>query len=459
MFQLGESEGTGERLEDARRAARHLVLFFAAKADPTLAAMTRLLEILTGRTTDDGEDGVSAYHHLFRLLAEEVEFCAGEVVGNAWQHHLLDRMLGDDNAFSRKAALSPDGTVSDGLRAAARQDLRRLQVLFNIGSPLLRAALREQEGAGEEDLAPWEELGPMPGTASRRSPEECALMHRFLADEQWPALAEDLARYYAHAGSGVFLRYRAFRWVADPAGGHLEGVAYPDQISLEDLIGYDTERRLLLRNTEHFLAGHPANNVLLYGDRGTGKSSSVKALLNTYGDRGLRLIEVHKHHLSAFPRILDVLRGHRERFILFVDDLSFEEHETYYKDLKAVLEGGLESRPANVLLYATSNRRHLVNERFSDREGHDEIHPRDTSQEKLSLSDRFGVTITFLSPDQRGYLSIVEGLATRAGLTGSPEDLRRRALQWAARHNGWSGRSARQFIDYALGEQAVKREA
>ncbi|HEX2998940.1 MAG TPA: ATP-binding protein, partial [Armatimonadota bacterium] len=236
----------------------------------------------------------------------------------------------------------------------------------------------------------------------------------------------------------------------------LEGIETPDPIRLSDLIGYEQERDLLLRNTEHFLAGMQANNVLLYGDRGTGKSSSVKALLNEYAERGLRLIEVPKHQLGAFPRILRLLRGRPERFILFVDDLSFEENESSYKDLKAVLEGNLEVRPENVLLYATSNRRHLIPERFSDRDGSsEEIHARDTQEEKLSLSDRFGITITFLSPTQALYLEIVSGLAQREGLRLSEAELRRQALQWATRHNGWSGRSARQFLDFALGEQST----
>ncbi len=171
-------------------------------------------------------------------------------------------------------------------------------------------------------------------------------------------------------------------------------------------------------------------------------------------------MEVQKHQFDAFPRLLALLRGRRERFILYVDDLSFEQNETYYKELKAVLEGGLEARPENVVLYATSNRRHLITERFADRDGSNgEIHARDAAQEKLSLSDRFGITVTFLSPDQEGYLSIVAGLADRLGLQWPREVLRQRALQWAGRQNGWSGRTARQFLEFALGEEAAERRS
>ena len=240
---------------------------------------------------------------------------------------------------------------------------------------------------------------------------------------------------------------------------------------------------MLRRNTMQFLAGFPANNVLLYGDRGTGKSSSVKALLNEGSPGGedggggggrsgadagsrvrwsaLRLIEVPKARLADFPIIVSLLRGRPQRFILFVDDLSFEEGETQYKELKAMLEGGLEARPSNVVVYATSNRRHLVREHFSDRASpnSDEVHARDTQQEKLSFADRFGLTITFPTPDQAKYLQIVEGLARRQGLPISPAALRARAIEWAAWHNGRSGRTARQFVDHLTGELGLVAQA
>jgi len=233
-------------------------------------------------------------------------------------------------------------------------------------------------------------------------------------------------------------------------------VAHPDPVSLDELVGYEGEREPVVRNTERFVSGLSANNVLLYGDRGTGKSSTVKALLNAFASRGLRLVEVPKEALGDFPRLISLLRGRRERFLLFVDDLSFEEHETEYKGLKAVLEGSLEARPENVLLYATSNRRHLVRQRFSDRDSApDDIHPGDTVEEKLSLSDRFGLRVRFLAPDQPRYLAIVAALAARRGITLPEQELHERALRWAARHGGRSARTTRQFVDYLSGELAL----
>jgi predicted AAA+ superfamily ATPase len=235
----------------------------------------------------------------------------------------------------------------------------------------------------------------------------------------------------------------------------LQGVADPDPIRLEELVGYDEQRRPLLDNIEAFVKGKPANHALIYGERGTGKSSTVKALLNRYGDRGLRLVEVHPDQLNEYQRILPVLRGRPEKFVLFVDDLSFEESETAYKGLKALLEGSVEAKPANVILIATSNRRHLVREFFTDRAGglqqDGEIHGADTVEEKLSLSDRFGLVISFYSPDQDTFLRMVENWAKVEGIKMASGELRARAIQWEKANNVRSGRTARQFINDLMG--------
>jgi hypothetical protein len=225
---------------------------------------------------------------------------------------------------------------------------------------------------------------------------------------------------------------------------------------LEELVGYDEQRQPLLDNIEAFVKGKPANHALLYGERGTGKSSTVKALLNRYGAQGLRLVEVHPDQLVEYPAILSRLRGRREKFILFVDDLSFEENETSYKSLKAVLEGSVEAKPSNVILIATSNRRHLIREFFADRAGglqqDGEIHGSDTVEEKLSLSDRFGLVISFYSPDQDTFFRMVENWAKVEGIKMAPAELRAKAVQWEKANNVRSGRTARQFINDLLGK-------
>ncbi len=397
---------------------------------------------------------LEAYAHLFSLLAAEAELSSAPLAGNAWQNHLLDRLLADDNPFSRKAEREPLETMGPALLAAAGNDLGLLEDLFLVGGEGLFSRVRARLGEDHERLVPWEELRPLqPESASAGPP---AIKLRLASERGWSSLLGELARHYSTSGVGDFARFRAFRWMRSERGGRLEGVACPDPICLDELVEYDLERALLLQNTEQFVAGFAANNALLYGDRGTGKSSTIKALLHRYGGRGLRLVEVPKGLLGDFPRILATLRRRPERFILFVDDLSFDEKETAYKELKAALEGSLEARPENVVVYATSNRRHLVQERFSDRTGGDgEIRTQDSHQEKLSLADRFGITLVFSSPDQPRYLRIVESLARQRGLEIDGATLRSRSLQWAVHQGGLSGRTARQFVDFLAGELAL----
>jgi predicted AAA+ superfamily ATPase len=272
----------------------------------------------------------------------------------------------------------------------------------------------------------------------------------------WGDHLDVFVEQYQQKGVGLFGQYQAFCWQQ----GQLQPVAHPDGIHLQDLVGYDGPQKALCQNTECLLRGLPALNVLLYGSRGSGKSSLVKALLNHYGDRGLRLIEVSLDNLTSLPVLVESLRDQPQKFIIFVDDLSFEEDDQRFKQLKVVLEGNVVARPNNVVIYATSNRRHLIREFFGDRpapQDGEEVQAWDTVQEKLSFRDRFGLTLTFLPANQETYLQIVHHLAQRAGLTISLTDLDFRAKQWATQHNGRSGRSARQFVDYLIGEEHLSK--
>jgi predicted AAA+ superfamily ATPase len=413
-----------------------------------------LLRLLEEGGTDASEIG-QTYGSLFCQLASVAEFYDDEMIGDAWQNHLLDRILDDVNPFSLKATMSGYQSMTVALILAARHDLAILQKLFNLNAR--RVAEKARVVLQEPDLPTWDTFGfPASGEKTQRT-----LLKRTLAGApEWSALMEELAGFYAREGVDDLSRYRAFRW--NRPENRFEVVRYVDQQRFENLIGYDEIRAPLIQNTEQFLAGLPANNALLYGARGTGKSSTIKALLARYGDRGLRLVEVHKNWLSDYPLIADALRNRTEKFILFVDDLSFEAEEVYYKDLKALLEGSLEARPNNVLIYATSNRRHLIKEKFSDNAqlGDDEINAWDTVEEKLSLSDRFGLFLTFITPNQRQYLEIVSGLARLAGIADqlSEDELKRRALQWEMSHSGRSGRLARQFIDHLSGELKLAKD-
>ena len=245
--------------------------------------------------------------------------------------------------------------------------------------------------------------------------------------------------------SSVFADWIAFRWERRGKGGVLAAVRHPHLVELDDLLGIGYARADLVRNTEPFVTGLPANNVLLWGERGTGKSSCVKGLLKRFADRGLRIIEVERSDLSTLPRLLELLRDDPRRFIIFCDDLSFAEGDASYQELKSLLEGGLEERPANTLIYATSNRRHLMPEPMADNLG-EEIHPGEAISDRLALADRFGLQLSFYPFDQATYLSIVTRYANRAGLDVEPETLQREALRWAMQRGQRSGRAACQFV-------------
>jgi hypothetical protein len=424
------------------------------EVDPVIARLRALIDCCRQTRLELGVF-LNRYGDFFESLADSA---AGSL-----EDYLIEVILFHDNSFAR--SLEREGRISSPLAPAAAHDLNCLQQLAGLDPAGFKAqAARcccssEAELALVKHLPEWQHRRGKSQKHQARRYED--LRNSIIASSRWGDRLEELIAFHRRYGAGILARYRAFYW--DHAAGCLRGIADPDPVTLADLIGYETERADVIENTLQFLDGWPANNVLLYGDRGTGKSSTVKALLNEYHERGLRLVEVPKTQLFDFPDIIRNLKERGKKFILFVDDLSFEDSESSYTALKAVLEGGLESRPGNVLIYATSNRRHLIRERFGDRDGlqstsdEDEVHARDTVQEKLSLADRFGITVIFPTPDQGRYLEIAEGIAVRRGLLIDREQLQRSALNWERWHNGRSPRSARQFVDWLEGK--LKGEA
>jgi predicted AAA+ superfamily ATPase len=254
-----------------------------------------------------------------------------------------------------------------------------------------------------------------------------------------------------------FERCLAFRWERAGEAGRLAAVRHPHLFDLDELVGIDDIRDEVIRNTCQFVEGFPANNVLLWGERGCGKSSLVKGLLKPFAPRGLRIIELKRWDIMFLPQITAVLRDVRFRFILFCDDLSFDEGEGDFRALKTLLDGDIEERPANVLIYATSNRRHLLPERVRDTAGDDEIHPEEAVGEKLALSDRFGLSLGFYSLDQDDYLAVVRRYAAQRKITVSDRELCDKALKWCQYTARRSGRSARQFIDDLEGRLGLQR--
>lgn len=378
-----------------------------------------------------------AYGQLFKALS---------ATQKSWRDYLVQRILESDNPFTLQVQHHPLEQLPAELLEAVQYDLTVLQQLWQWHVDDLPQAIGQLGGPV---------LPALPSTTQTHDSQAVAFLKEY---DHWADALPALAEYHRQVGCGLMAQYRAFSWHE----GQLQGHPYPDEIAMDALVGYEDQRDQLLNNTEALLRGYPALNILLYGSRGAGKSAMIKALLPLYGDRGLRLIEVRKSALIELPQILELLQNCPQKFIIFVDDLSFEEDEESYKALKVVLEGHIAARPHNVIVYATSNRRHLIREFFDDRPSPsdgDEIHAWDTVQEKLSLSDRFGLTLTFTPANQETYLKMVFHLAGKANLVLDEVDLKFRALQWVTRHNGRSGRTARQFIDFLQAELALAADS
>ena len=420
---------------------RRLVVFSGVEGSPMWRAVRALDAALTADDPAAVEDGYLA------LAARLIEGCQPDLPAA-----LATALLECSSPLSRMGARAEP--LPAGLRAAARADIA---VLAEAARRDWRAASVAHPGAGAGAGDGWP--APAAEDAPASLPVLERLAHRGAATPWSGAVAEiasllleasatealeGLLRCYERSGVGPAARNEALRW----HGGTLQGVAEPATADAAELVGVDEPLRRLFANTEAFLAGAPAHNVLLYGPRGSGKSTAVRSLLARYGSRGLRLVELPADALEELPLVLDTVRGLPQRFVLYVDDLSFEQGDARYHPLKTLLEGGLTRRPANVVVYATSNRRHLLRERFSDRPdagADDDVHAWDTHNEHLALADRFGLTLTFPSATQQGYLQIVSALAAREGVV--VDELEARALRFAQWGNGYSGRTARQFVD------------
>jgi uncharacterized protein len=358
-----------------------------------------------------------------------------------WQDYLIQQLLTTDNPFTKQVQRDSWADLSVELQQAVQHDLVILREIYTCSCSQISQWVTATTG-----------LKTVAWADHIQSTNPSNLAQSLDLSPNWLEQLPDLIKHYGQFGTGRFAQFSAFR----SQQGELQGIADPDPIKLQQLVGYGWQQAALLQNTKALVSGYPALNVLLYGSRGSGKSSLVKALVHEF--ENLRLIEVPKNELMNLPQILEQLRQLPQKFIIFVDDLSFEADENSFKALKVVLEGGLVARPENIVVYATSNRRHLIREFFADRprpQDSDEIHNWDTVQEQLSFSDRFGLTLTFEPANQETYLQIVHHLA--AGLDITPEKLTFRALQWATQQNGRSGRTARQFVDFLRSELATAR--
>ena len=371
--------------------------------------------------------------------------------GNLWHCYLANLLVNDENSYSRGCEIR--GRIEGTINRAALHDIVIFKEFYDYDFQPMCHRLHVPEFSLIEEYESSSLESRVYNT--RICARICELAEDFCRDGTPEEMKDTLTHFYREYGVGKFGLHKSFRIQQGP---RIEPILNIAHVKLDDLVGYEQQKQKLRDNTEAFVSGRKANNCLLFGDAGTGKSSCIKAIANEYYHRGLRVIEVYKHQFQDLNGVISQIKSRNYKFIIFMDDLSFEDFEIEYKYLKAVIEGGLEKKPENVLIYATSNRRHLIRENYGDKteDGHlpeirQDMHTSDTVQEKLSLVYRFGVTIYFGAPDKKRFQEIVGALADRHGIGMPREELLAEANKWELSHGGLSGRTAQQFIDYILG--------
>lgn len=370
--------------------------------------------------------------------------------GNLWHSFLSFLLVNNENAYS--CACEIRGAVDGSINAVALHDFAIMKELFDFDLTQLGTYFAVDCMDAVLCYEAPENSGRL---FNKRIRDRIAELTAHLeAAEDVETFKDAVTEFYREFGVGKLGLHKAFRVAHAEDGVRIVPITNIAHVKLDDLVGYELAKQKLIDNTEAFVNGREANNCLLYGDAGTGKSTSIKAIANQYYDRGLRLIEIYKHQFCDLNDVIAQIKNRNYKFIIYMDDLSFEEFEIEYKYLKAVIEGGLEKKPDNVLIYATSNRRHLIRESFSDKEEvREDMHTSDTVQEKLSLYARFGVTIYYGAPDKKEFQKIVTALAEKYQVRMEREELLLEANKWELAHGGLSGRTAQQFINYLLGKQ------
>ncbi len=431
------------------REVAKLILYRDLGEDSILRKLSGIFEDYEKDNCSAAELTTRIYEQMKALLDLSTVYGFDE---NLWHNYLTFILLTNENSFSMTSEKvgANDGTVNH----FAKADFKVFKNLFDFDfSPIER----DLEIDCFRTICHYKAIGKKERMYNKNVSEKVQAVSRKIEqakDEE--EIFTIITDFYKAYGVGMFGLNKAFRIKEAADGVEFLPVNNTEQVLLKDLVGYEIQKKKLVDNTEAFVKGLPANNVLLFGDAGTGKSTSIKAILNEYYDQGLRMIEIYKHQFQDLSNVIAQIKNRNYRFIIYMDDLSFEEFEIEYKFLKAVIEGGMETKPDNVLIYATSNRRHLIRETWGDRsdmEQDEGMHRSDTMQEKLSLVARFGVTINFSKPTQKEYFQIVTELAKRyPEITLTDEQLCAEANKWELSHGGISGRTAQQFINYLAGK-------
>lgn len=433
-----------------------LILYRDLGEDSILRKLSGIFQDFEKNSCGKAELITRIYEQMKALLDLATQYGFDE---NLWHNYLTFILLTNENSFSMTSEKvgANDGSVNH----FAKGDFRVFKNLFDFDfGPI------EQELGIDcfSTVCHYKAIGKKERMYNKNVSEKVQAVSRQIekaADEE--EIFRIITDFYKAYGVGMFGLNKAFRIQSLSKDVEFLPVNNTEQVLLQDLVGYEIQKKKLVDNTEAFVHGLPANNVLLFGDSGTGKSTSIKAILNEYYDQGLRMIEIYKHQFQDLSAVISRIKNRNYRFIIYMDDLSFEEFEIEYKYLKAVIEGGMETKPDNVLIYATSNRRHIIRETWGDRsdmEQDEGMHRSDTMQEKLSLVARFGVTISYSKPTQKEYFQIVTELAKRyPQISLSEQELCAEANKWEMSHGGISGRTAQQFINYLAAKDETAKEA
>ena len=425
-----------------------LIVYRNLVNDEILKETADIIREFEADATDRDELISRIYNCINKLLAVSTE---NGFDNNLWQNYLTYLLVMDENPFA--LSCEKEGDRGGSVVSFVLGDFAIIKGLFHYDF----TKVEEELGIScFSVITNYNAIKKADTRINKNVSDKVKDLSRLLnAAKDENEFYERVTEFYKTFGVGKFGLNKSFR--ISEKDGSIIPITNTVEIKLHELVGYEIQKEKLIANTKAFVDGKRANNCLLYGDAGTGKSSSVKAVLNRFYPDGLRMIEIYKHQFVYLSEILSQIKNRNYRFIIYMDDLSFEEFETEYKYLKAVIEGGLEVRPENVLIYATSNRRHLIRELWSDRtdmEHNQDVHRSDTMQEKLSLADRFGITIGYFAPDQNEYFDIVSGIAGEyLELKLDEEELHNEARKWEIANGGRSGRTARQFVDYLLGSK------
>ncbi len=424
-----------------------LIMYGDMDEDCILYRLADIFRRFENHETEPAQLTREIYTQVKRLLVLATDYGFDK---NLWHNYLTFLLITNENPFS--ITCEKVGANDGSCNIFAKNDFKAFHALFHFDfSPIEKAlgtnvfsVLNDYKAIVKKDLMYNKNVSEKVRNLSEKL-ESAKDENEFF---------DFVTQFYNDFGVGMFGLNKAFRISEKKDGIEFHPINNMDQVVLDDLIGYEIQKKKLVDNTEAFVQGKKANNVLLYGDSGTGKSTSIKAIVNQYYPQGLRMIEIYKHQFKDISTVIAQIKNRNYKFIIYMDDLSFEDFEIEYKFLKAVIEGGVETKPDNILIYATSNRRHLIKETWKDRgdvEIEEGMHRSDTMEEKLSLVHRFGCQINYSKPSNKEFYNIVYGLAERSGLQMTEEELKAEANKWELSHGGISGRTAQQFINHCLG--------